>query len=125
MKRIFLMLFLIAIGLPARSFQDVLPQWYTLYFGDYLWAMLVLQCYVLVFYKFKFYKVVLITLAFTYLIEISQLFHPPWLEALRDIKIIALVIGYGFLWTDLVAYTLGIFSGAYLERFITPKEQQN
>ena len=55
----------------------------------------------------------------THLIEISQLFHPAWLQTWRSYKIVDLVIGYGFLWSDIAAYTLGISLGAGIDAFIS------
>jgi hypothetical protein len=117
--RIYLLIMavIMALGLPARLIQERLPGWYTLYFGDYLWAMLLFFLFALTL-RTSTFKAAFITLLFTYMIEISQLFHPPWLEYLRSIKLFALVLGYGFLWSDIAAYTLGICTGALLERFL-------
>jgi hypothetical protein len=123
--RIYLLIMavIIAFGLPARIIHGQLPTWYTLYFGDYLWAMLLFFLFALTLRTMSTFKVAVITLLFTYLIEISQLFHPGWLEYLRSIKLFALVLGYGFLWSDIAAYTLGIFTGALLEYFLLLKKQ--
>lgn len=118
-----IMAVIIAFGLPTRMIQDQLPVWYTLYFGDYLWAILLFFLFALTLRTMSTFKVAVITLLFTYLIEISQLFHPGWLEHLRSIKIFALVLGYGFLWSDIAAYTLGVCTGALLEYFLFLKKQ--
>jgi len=88
---------LIALGLPARIIQNQLPAWYVQYFGDYLWAMLLFFIFALILQKMSTFKVAAVTLLFTYSIEISQLFHPQWLEDLRSIKVFALILGHGFL----------------------------
>jgi hypothetical protein len=118
--RIYLLIMVVitAFGLPARTIQDQLPTWYVQYFGDYLWAMLLFFVFALTLRNMNTFKVAIATLLFTYMIEISQLFHPQWLEYLRSIKLFALVLGYSFLWSDIVAYTLGIFTGALIERFL-------
>ena len=46
-------------------------------------------------------------LIFSYAIEISQLFSPPFLVAARKTLIGGLIFGYGFLWSDIVCYTVG------------------
>lgn len=107
-----------AFGLPARMVQDRLPAWYGLYLGDYLWAMLLFFLFALALPNMSTFKVAIATLLFTYSIEISQLFHPQWLEYLRSIKLFALILGYGFLWSDIVAYTLGISTGVLVECFL-------
>jgi hypothetical protein len=122
--RIYLLIMavIMVFGLPARIIQDQLPAWYTLYFGDYLWAMLLFFIFALILRTISTIKVAVVTLLFTYLIEISQLFHPGWLVYLRSIKLFALVLGYGFLWSDIAAYTLGICTAALLEYFLLLKK---
>ena len=97
---------------------EQLPEWYTLYFGDFLWAMLV---YFLIAVSFGLENKLAFAFAIitTYLIEISQLFHPGWLDALRFYRIVGLVIGYGFLWSDIIAYTLGISVGVLMDVYIS------
>ncbi|MBD3879661.1 MAG: DUF2809 domain-containing protein, partial [Quinella sp. 1Q5] len=53
-----------------------------------------------------------------FLIELSQLWHPPFLEALRATTVGGLVLGYGFLWSDLVCYTVGAFVCALAETIV-------
>jgi hypothetical protein len=118
-----IMVVIIAFGLPARIIQDQLPTWYTLYFGDYLWAMLLFFIFALTLRNMSTFKVAITTLLFAYIIEISQLFHPQWLDYLRSIKIFALVLGYSFLWSDIAAYTLGISTGALIDRFLLRSNQ--
>jgi hypothetical protein len=120
-----IMVMITAFGLPARTVQDQLPTWYVLYFGDYLWAMLLFFIFSLTLRNMSTFKVAITTLLFTYIIEISQLFHPQWLNYLRSIKLCALVLGYGFLWSDIVAYTLGISTGALVERFLLRNNSRN
>ena len=118
--RIYLLIMIVitAFGLPARTIPDQLPTWYVQYFGDYLWAMLLFFVFALILRNMSTFKVAIATLLSTYIIEISQLFHPQWLDNLRSIKLFALVLGFTFLWSDIVAYTLGIFTGALVERFL-------
>ncbi len=115
-----LIIFIIAIGFHSRITPNHLPQWYTTYAGDFLWALLLFLLYCLVF-RLKTKPAFFISLATAYLIEISQLFHPAWLESLRSIKIFALVLGFGFLWSDISMYTLGISVAALLDSLITAK----
>ena len=48
-------------------------------------------------------------LTFSYGIEISQLYHAPWIDALRAYSLGGLILGFGFLWSDLVCYSVGVF----------------
>ena len=113
-----IMVVITVFGLPARMIQEQLPQWYVQYFGDYLWAMLLFFGFALILQKVSTFKVATLTLLFTYIIEVTQLFHPQWLEYLRSITLFALILGFTFLWSDIVAYTLGISTGALIEYFL-------
>jgi len=55
-------------------------------------------------------------LAIAYLVEISQLYHAPWIDGLRQSTLGALILGFGFLWSDMVCYTVGVAAGVMLER---------
>lgn len=115
------MALIIAMGLPARFLDRPLPFFYTQYVGDYLWAMLLFFLFTVSF-RFPTLRGIWVTLLFCYLIEISQRFNPPWLEHLRTYKPIALITGYGFLWSDIVGYTLGVFTGAWIDKKILRKK---
>ena len=43
-----------------------------------------------------------------YLIEVQQLYNAFWLIALRNTTLGHYALGQGFLWSDLVFYTLGV-----------------
>ncbi len=66
-----------------------------------------------------------ISLALAFLVEISQIYHAPWIDSIRQSTLGGLVLGFGFLWTDLVCYTVGIATGSLIEwgirRFGGPK----
>lgn len=114
---------LICLGLPSRQMPEYLPDWYVIYAGDFLWAMLIFFLYGLVF-DFSGKKACCYAIATTYLIECSQLFHPAWLEYLRSTTLGALVLGFGFLWSDIVSYTLGIATGTWINRAIIGKPKK-
>jgi hypothetical protein len=52
-----------------------------------------------------------VALAFSYAIEISQLYHQPWIDHIRQTTLGHLTLGTTFIWTDLVAYTVGVAVG--------------
>ena len=47
-------------------------------------------------------------LSFSYCIEISQLYQADWINAIRGTTLGALVLGHGFLWSDILCYTVGV-----------------
>lgn len=56
-----------------------------------------------------------LALAFSFCIEISQLYQAHWINAIRQTRLGGLVLGHGFLWGDLVSYTLGVAGGMVAE----------
>ena len=52
---------------------------------------------------------------FSYLIEISQLYQGEWINSIRDTTLGALILGHGFLFSDLICYTIGILIGVVIE----------
>ena len=55
---------------------------------------------------------------FSLMIELSQLYHAPWIDAIRRTRLGGLVLGYGFLWSDLACYAVGVVCGAFAELLI-------
>lgn len=106
------------LGLSSRQFSEHLPDVINLYLGDALWALMVFFMVCLIFRARETRWIVAMALFFSYGIEISQLYHAPWIDALRQNRLGGLVLGYGFLWRDLVAYTIGVAVGAAIDRLI-------
>jgi hypothetical protein len=57
----------------------------------------------------------LLAISFAAGIEASQLYHAPWLDAIRRTTLGGLALGYGFLWSDLACYAVGVGLGAIIE----------
>lgn len=84
------------------------------YVGDYLVVML-LYCAVRTFINASPIKIALAVLLFAYFIELLQYFHLVDRLGLAGNTVAKTVIGYGFEWLDLLAYTLGVISILLLE----------
>lgn len=106
---------IIGLGLGARAFSSVLPDALNAYLGDSLWAAMIFTGCGFLFQKMKSMLTGIISLAFCFSIEISQLYHAEWIDQIRDTSLGGLVLGYGFLWSDIAAYTLGVSSCAAIE----------
>lgn len=109
-------LLVICLGLLSRSNHIPLPAFIATYAGDTLWALLVFLGFGWLFPAYSTIRVALYAAAFSLGIELSQLYHTPWLDALRTNRLAALVLGQGFLWSDLVCYAVGVTLGILLER---------
>lgn len=115
-RYLWLSLLTVALGLASRRFGAMLPGWVATYAGDVLWALLV-------FWVMRVWRpqggrgwAAGRALGFAYLVEISQCYHPAWLQTLRRSPLGGLLLGHGFLWSDLLCYTGGVLLGVALER---------
>lgn len=84
------------------------------YGGDYQVVML-LYCALRTFINASPIKITVAVLLFAYLIELLQYVHLVDRLGLADNPLARTVIGYGFEWWDLLAYTLGVITILLLE----------
>lgn len=76
------------------------------YGGDVLYAVLIVDLVLLVVPDLARARAGLTALSICFVIETSQLVAV--LDPVREYRLAALVLGRGFLWTDLVCYALGV-----------------
>jgi len=120
----FLIFTVILAGLASRNFQDQLPSFIAEYSGDTLWALMVFFIAGFIFSTYSTPRIALIALIFSFAIEFSQLYQAQWINSIRQIRIGGLILGYGFLWSDLICYTAGILIGIALEKlFLSSKNE--
>jgi len=103
-----LALLVVVLGLASRQYRSELPTFIGTYAGDALWAAMVFLLAATLWPSVHSRVLALGALVFSFGIEVSQLYHAPWLDALRATRVGALVLGQGFLWSDLVCYTVGV-----------------
>lgn len=94
---------LIPIGLISRRIG-----WIPTETGDALWAMMVFCLWRIVLHNKKLPLVAITSLAHCYLVEFSQMITWRWLVSFRQTFIGHMMLGQGFLWIDLLAYSIGI-----------------
>ncbi|ATI53057.1 DUF2809 domain-containing protein [Bacillus anthracis] len=111
----------IILGLSSRKFAFALPALLNDYLGDALWALMIFIGFGFLFPKIETKKLAFISLMFCYGIEVSQLYHAEWIDSIRATTLGGLVLGYGFLWSDLVAYTIGVGVGMFCEFMLRKK----
>lgn len=108
----------IVLGLSSRHYALYLPRWVNIYLGDCIWALMIFFMVGLIFRSRGTKWVAVVALLFCYAIEVSQLYHSPWIDNLRDTRIGGLVLGRGFLWSDLISYSIGIAIGTLIDKLI-------
>ena len=102
-KKYFILTILTMIlGLLSRKFMSYVPNLISPYLGDVLWATIVYF---------------IIAIIFSFGIEFSQIYQAKWINNIRATTLGGLVLGHGFLWSDLLCYTIGILIGSFIDKF--------
>jgi hypothetical protein len=105
----------IVAAFATRSGWPWMPGLVVEYGGDTLWALMVFMVLRAIGPGKSPVQAALLALIISYLGEISQLYHAPWIDAIRSYRLGGVLLGFGFLWSDLVCYTVGILAGAAIE----------
>lgn len=111
-------------GYTIRQKGEIFPNFIALYAPDAFWALMVFWLLAWLFSIKPTYTIAVMALLFSYTIELSQLYQAEWINAIRETTLGGLVLGFGFLWSDIAAYTLGISIGVLLEKWIILKHWQ-
>jgi hypothetical protein len=111
-----LILVTIAVGLFSRS--GYVPEPITPYAGDILYTTMYFFIVGFLFPTMSARKVATLSILFCFGIEILQLYQADWIENIRSYRLGGLILGHGFLWSDLLCYSLGGALGWMVERMI-------
>ncbi len=105
----------IPLGLMTRA--DIpLPAVIATYGGDTLYATLSFFLAALLWPGWPTRRLAAIALGFCYVIELSQLYQAPWLDALRGTLPGRLVLGSGFRRDDLLCYAVGVLLATVVDK---------
>lgn len=110
----------IATGLLWRSGWLPLPPFLVKYGGDSLWALAVFLGLGFTFPRGTTFRIALGAVAISWVVEFLQLYHAPWLDAIRATLPGRLILGRTFNAPDLVAYVIGVVAGAAVECVCRP-----
>lgn len=108
----------IFLGLLSRRMSRYIPNIINLFLGDSLWALMIYLIIRMLFSNWSIKKVAIIGILFCFSIEFSQLYHANWIDIIRRTTLGGLILGYGFLWTDLAAYLIGIGFGTIFDKMV-------
>jgi hypothetical protein len=104
----------------TRSGAPWMPAFIVAYGGDTLWAWMVFMIIRLATPRWAIWKSAALTLAISYAVETSQLYHAPWIDAIHGfhigpVRIGLILFGDTFIWSDMACYTVGVLAGALAE----------
>lgn len=106
----------ISLGLLSRSHRIGLSPFLAKYGGDALWAWMVFLLAGLLFPRLSSLRIAVAAMLYSCATEFSQLYHAPWIDAIRRTTPGHLVLGDTFAWADIIAYLVGIAIGYCVER---------
>lgn len=108
---IVLFLLIIPIGLATRR----QPQWFFVlianYGGDVFWSTMFFFLFRCFSPNAPLWKIALYTISFSVAIEVSQLYHAPWIDRLRATFLGSMLLGNTFVWSDIACYSVGTILG--------------
>jgi len=63
----------------------------------------------------------ILSILFAFTIEFSQIYQADWINEIRNTKLGGLVLGYGFKVSDLIAYSVGVAFGFFINKRLIKK----
>lgn len=112
-KYLLTVLFIVLIGILSRSIKYI-----PFFVGDILYATMIYFIIRFIIPKSKYTLVLLIALLLCFTIEFQQTITSEWLVNLRKTLLGRYILGQGFLWSDLVYYSLGIYLGYLIDTLL-------
>lgn len=112
----------ILIGLISRL--NFWPKWVFFYMGDSIWAIMVFFIMSTLLPKASIRKRGLLSIVYAWLTEFSQLYQANWINEIRTTKLGALVLGKGFMWSDLLMYVIGVLIACIITKMLTNKNNE-
>jgi hypothetical protein len=114
------------LGIGSRRNAQSLPAFIAAYAGDKLWALGAFLVIGLLMPRVSTLRVAVLALALSLAVELSQLYQAPWIDGIRHTALGGLILGLGFVWSDLACYGVGVGLGICVEtfRYREPKERR-
>src|SRR4051812_27981726 len=81
-----------ALGIGTRRFGHSMPGFVAAYAGDTLWALVAFLGFGLILPRVSAWRVAALAMSFSVMIEVSQLYHAPWIDAIRGMTLGGLVL---------------------------------
>ena len=103
------------LGIGSRRFASSLPGFIAAYSGDTLWALAAFNGIGMVLPRASTWTVAFLALSLSFGVELSQLYHAPWIDSIRMTTVGGLLLGFSFVWSDLACYAVGVGLGMLIE----------
>jgi hypothetical protein len=106
-RGVLVVLIAVVIGLGLSCRRPSAPAFVQLYLGDVLWGSLFFLLLTLLWPRRGSWRLAAYAIATTEAIELSQLHQADWANQLRSTRLGGLLLGHGFLWSDVLRVLLG------------------
>jgi hypothetical protein len=103
------------LGIGSRRYAHALPGLVATYAGDTMWALAAFLGVGLLLPRASTRTIALLAMSLSIAVELSQLYHAPWIDSIRQTTLGGLILGFGFLWSDLACYAAGVGLGVCAE----------
>ncbi len=114
--------FLIPTGFACKFYHGPLEIWVRNYLVGILyvlfWNLVLLFCFPR---RELIGRIVTVVLLVTSFLEVLQLWHPAWLEAIRSHFLGRTLLGTSFAWWDFVHYLMGSMLSVWVMEFLVRK----
>ncbi|MGI9517780.1 MAG: DUF2809 domain-containing protein [Pirellulaceae bacterium] len=117
------LLVVVVLGLASRSFPDWLPSFITVHAGDAMWTVAAYLTLALAFPRWAPLRLGLVAFGVSVAVELSQLIDTSWLNLIRQTLPGRLLLGVGFLWSDLLRYLVGAVVVMTLDRLFFQRQK--
>lgn len=115
-RKVYFILIVVSIFMGLLSRTSLIPQFIYPYIGDFFYSLMFFFIIGFLFPTMRTLKVVFVSVSLCYFVELLQLYQADWINSIRQTRLGGLVLGFGFLWSDIISYTLAGVFGGVLER---------
>jgi len=112
---VLLLAVVVTLGLASRLLFPGYPRLITKDAGDALWAIMFYLLVSLAGPRLAIAPVVAIAFAITAGIEFFKLHRAPWIDAVRDVKVMSFLLGRVFGWHNFIAYAIGTAAAVVID----------
>jgi hypothetical protein len=111
---LYILIFLIPFGIFSKYYQGLFQEWINNSFGGILYIIAWTALILLIQPDFNPKKVAFWVLIVNVFLEILQLWHPPFLEAIRGTFLGRMLLGTTFVFSDFIYYGIGCLLSGWL-----------
>lgn len=105
-------------GIGSRLISDHLPDFIAEYTGDTMWAFGAYFLIRILFIKIPIYQNGISAFLMSLFIEFSQFYQDEWINNIRNTQIGGYALGFGFKYSDLLCYAIGVLLAMGVDHFL-------